>query len=621
MNLKLLFFCLFYAVLLIPAELKPDKTKKQEHHDRHGHHDREPQGHGRQKLDKERKKGRFEDIISDDFFEIREGGSEEDDDDESPTDWIFELQEQEGKCIPNPCLNNGVCEQKGKRKFKCNCPKPFKGRKCQKGPTYCKKGQCGRGECVRIPTAPFYECKCKMPFQPPDCRRFAVCQPNPCRNGGQCVKDGNDFECECPLGFRGRFCQVGPNDCYVDDGESYRGNVSETEDEYECLYWNSHFILKNGADPFSIYQNKDGLGPHNFCRNPDGDKMPWCFFRKGHRLLWDYCNVTKCLEPTGVAPTEIVPTDPSPTASKAPPPTLKPTASATVPTETEKPSQAPQPSTTLVPLIPTGTAPPQQFATCGKPQPKKPLTRIFGGLKVPPGALPWQVSLQVRPKNSNQPFKHICGGVLIKSCWVLTAGHCIERNKDMQVVMGGLLLNTEEPTEQTIKVAEAIVHENYRETPTAAYNDIALLRLSGTDGVCANETQFVKTACLPDAQLPDGMECKISGWGVTEDSQYGSNYLLDANVLLINQEKCAEARVYGRVLDNSMFCAGYLEGGADSCQGDSGGPLTCQENNTSVIYGLVSWGDQCGQKNKPGVYTRVTQFLNWIKSKTEAASP
>lgn len=42
----------------------------------------------------------------------------------------------------------------------------------------------------------------------------------------------------------------------------------------------------------------------------------------------------------------------------------------------------------------------------------------------------------------------------------------------MQVVMGGLSLDTEESTEQTINVEEAIVHENYRETPTAVYNDI-----------------------------------------------------------------------------------------------------------------------------------------------------
>lgn len=55
-------------------------------------------------------------------------------------------------------------------------------------------------------------------------------------------------------------------------------------------------------------------------------------------------------------------------------------------------------------------------------------------------------------------------------------------------------------------------------------------------------------------------------------------------------------------------------------QGDSGGPLTCLQNNSHVVYGLVSWGDECGRENKPGVYTRVTHFLSWIKSKIQAAS-
>lgn len=36
--------------------------------------------------------------------------------------------------------------------------------------------------------------------------------------------------------------------------------------------------------------------------------------------------------------------------------------------------------------------------------------------------------------------------------------------------------------------------------------------------------------------------------------------------MLINQEKCAEPDIYGRVLDNTMFCAGHLMGGVDSCQ-------------------------------------------------------
>uniref|UniRef100_A0A4W5LR14 trypsin n=1 Tax=Hucho hucho TaxID=62062 RepID=A0A4W5LR14_9TELE len=522
-----------------------------------------------------------------------------------------------GQCNPNPCLNNGVCEEKGKRRFKCDCPKPFKGKKCQKGPKRCKRGICGRGECVLTSKPPFYACKCKQPFLPPDCKSLAVCQPNPCKNGGLCVKDGMDFDCLCKEGFSGRFCNVGPDDCYKfkDDGESYRGNMSETDYGEECLYWNSHFILEKGADPFNDFEDDDGLGPHNFCRNPDGDTQPWCFIRRGRVLLWDHCGVRECAKPTALFTSPTTgpkPTTTTTTTTPKPKPTpAKPSAGPEKPT-VPKPSGAPRYTT----ASPTSD---KQFTTCGKPQPKKAITRIYGGLKAIPGAQPWQLSLQVRPKGTSQAYRHICGAVLIDSCWALTAGHCIDPKDQMQVVAGSLTLGKDVPIGQTIAVEKATRHENYKETSTAVYNDIAVLKLKATDGRCARESQFVKAACLPNSPFPDGTECTISGWGATEDSDYGSDNLLDAQVLLISQESCSSSKVYGRAIDNTMFCAGYLQGGVDSCQGDSGGPLMCNKEGSHFIYGIVSWGDQCGSKNKPGVYARVSHYLDWIKSKTQAA--
>ncbi|CAM4727131.1 unnamed protein product [Leuciscus chuanchicus] len=624
MNLKLWLLLLFLFAVIIPAQLK---NKKHEEHDKHaerkhGHHEkpgRPGPGHGHGKHSGKRGKGRLE------FLKTEFDTSDDSDDDDDANDWLFELQSLTGKCSPNPCQNGGVCEEK-KDKFKCKCPKQFVGRKCQRGARVCKRGTCGTGLCLLTSSPPFYKCKCFPPFAPPNCQIPMPCAPNPCQNNGRCVPEEGDFECICPDGFSGHYCQVGPNDCYEGDGQSYRGKVSETEEGDECLDWNSEFILDKGLFPSTLFASSEGLGQHNFCRNPDGDKKPWCFIKKDKKLRWDHCSVRKC--PTPATTTNKMVTT---TPSKAQPTTaafigsIKPvtTLPPTIPAKTdasitpESTSSAQKITTAAPPVTPTKNATlPESFLTCGKPEPKKQLNRIYGGLKAIPGAHPWQVSVQIKPKGSVQGYNHICGGTLIKPCWVLTAAHCVDKKQDYSVVLGGLNLVQKEPTDQTVLVEDAIIHEKYRETPDVVYNDIALLKLKATNGECAKETQFVKAACLPREAFADGVECSISGWGATETSEYGSMHLLDAQVLLISQEACSSNKVYSALLDDGMFCAGYLKGGVDSCQGDSGGPLTCQKDQIHYVYGIVSWGDSCGEKNKPGVYTRILKYLDWINEKT-----
>lgn len=67
----------------------------------------------------------------------------------------------------------------------------------------------------------------------------------------------------------------------------------------------------------------------------------------------------------------------------------------------------------------------------------------------------------------------------------------------------------------------------------------------------------------------------------------------------------------------SQICAGDLAGGKDTCEGDSGGPLFLKSSDPNCNYdvvGITSIGGICGTARKPGVYTRVSYYMNWIES-------
>ncbi len=67
-------------------------------------------------------------------------------------------------------------------------------------------------------------------------------------------------------------------------------------------------------------------------------------------------------------------------------------------------------------------------------------------------------------------------------------------------------------------------------------------------------------------------------------------------------------------ITDSMICAGYRGlGGKDSCLGDSGGPLIFNHGGKAILVGVVSWGRKCAEPSHPGVYSRVTHVLDWIK--------
>ncbi|KAJ7320600.1 hypothetical protein JRQ81_020111 [Phrynocephalus forsythii] len=238
-------------------------------------------------------------------------------------------------------------------------------------------------------------------------------------------------------------------------------------------------------------------------------------------------------------------------------------------------------------------------------------SRIVGGNASLPQQWPWQASLQFQGY-------HLCGGSIITSWWILTAAHCVYDlylPNAWSVHVGFVIL--EENAVNPYVVDKIIYHNNYK--PKTMKNDIALIKLANPLAL----NGLVEPICLPNfgEHFPEGKMCWISGWGANltfvlkpGDTSETMNY---AGVPLISNKVCNHREVYGGIVAASMLCAGYLKGGIDTCQGDSGGPLVCEDLNTWKLVGTTSFGMGCAEENKPGVYSRITSFLDWIHEQME----
>ncbi|NXC01316.1 ENTK Enteropeptidase, partial [Orthonyx spaldingii] len=234
-------------------------------------------------------------------------------------------------------------------------------------------------------------------------------------------------------------------------------------------------------------------------------------------------------------------------------------------------------------------------------------TRIVGGSDARREAWPWIVSLQFN-------FQPVCGASLVSDEWLVTAAHCVYgrqlKPSRWQAVLGLYIQSDlEQPSTVVQNIDRIIINPHYmKETKDS---DIALMHLQHK----VQYTDYIQPICLPEKnqQFLPGINCSIAGWGDIRNEGPPSNVLQEAEVPLISNEKCQQWLPKYNITEN-MLCAGYDMGGIDSCQGDSGGPLTFKDEDKWFLVGVTSFGEGCALPQRPGVYVRVTMFVDWIKN-------
>ncbi|XP_060550884.1 hepatocyte growth factor isoform X4 [Pantherophis guttatus] len=416
-------------------------------------------------------------------------------------------------------------------------------------------------------------------------------------------------------------------ECIQGQGEGYRGTVNTIWSGIECQRWDSQVPHQHN---FTRENFKCKDLRENYCRNPDGAEVPWCFTTNPNIRIGDCSQIPKCNASTekdcfrgngtnymgNLAQTRFGLTcsmwDKNIQDLRRHLPIYKDldiskvkknycrnpdddahgpwcyTSNPKMPWDYCRISRCDNDPVSMmssldIPIIPCAST--------------KHL-RVVNGIPTQPDK-GWMVSLKDRGR-------HFCGGSLVKEDWVLTAKQCfLSRHnlKDYQAWLG--IHNVERAHEEKHKQVLNISQLVYG--PEGS--DIVLLKLS-RPAVSNNAVAIIRLP-ISGCTIPDGTTCSVYGWGHTGTRNFDGQ-LQEANMIIMGNERCSQDFGGNVVLKESEMCARAESIGSGTCERDYGGPLVCEQNRIKIVMGVIIPGRGCAVPKRPGIFVKVAYYSKWI---------
>ncbi|XP_075197656.1 coagulation factor X-like [Anomaloglossus baeobatrachus] len=420
---------------------------------------------------------------------------------------------------------------------------------------------------------------------------LSPCKENPCQNGGICQQYHYTYTCLCPPRYAGKHCENARVECWYNNGGCW---------QYCTDTPRSLTVTCSCAQGYSL--EEDGKKCAKSARFPCGltTSSPRSLLDPRGRSNSDFSEAENLLSNS--------------TGAITPPNSVNDSIKLQKINETDRPVENDtshnvtgihSKNVTTGGEDGNGTTWYEDFiGTILNGEDMSEFGRIVGGMRCELGHCPWQVMIR------NSRGTDFCSGSLISQRWVVSAAHCFEGIDPHHVTIGDYDKYLRDQDEQKIAVLKVFPHPYY----LGEYydHDIALLYLRSP----AILSDYTRPICLPSPGLgrlltQEGEIGQVSGWGSTHYKGRASRFLLKVRLPIVSQDTCMAST--DMVLTGNMFCAGYNIEARDSCKGDSGGPFAVLYRNTWYLVGVVSWGEGCAQEGKYGVYTRVSNYISWIK--------